>query len=177
MVLVWSAFAAAQKNHWLVSGFSGQSIIVFGSADSRVTNGVGLAYSFGRQARLRMGEHPGELITEVYYDLSKSNGVKNFPANTTSAWGFLTYARYRWRPKSAPASFLDIGWGLQDASRTSRDLVSKLNSTPFVDFGIVVGQDHERAFVGARLLHISNANTVDHNRGQNQIYLLIQLPL
>ena len=175
---ILSCFASAQKQRWFVSAFSGQSVIVFGSSDPRTASGFGVGYSFGNIARLRWGKKRfGELLTEFYYGYSKSNGVKEFPANSSSAFGVLAYGRYYWRPKDAPDSFIDLGWGFQGQSRSSHDLESKINSTPFFDFGIVLGKDHERALVGARFLHVSNANTVGDNQGQNQIYLLIQIPL
>jgi len=171
------AVASAQKSRFYLSGFSGQSVIIFGSSDPRMVGGGGLGYTFGNRARLRWGKHHGELNMEAYYDFSKSNGVKEFPANTSSAYGLLAYSRYFWRPKDAPNSFLDIGWGVQFLSQTSHDLESKINSTPFIDFGFVMGKDHPRAYVGARFLHISNAGTVGNNQGQNQIYFLMQIPL
>jgi hypothetical protein len=172
-----ACMASAQKGRWLISTFAGQSVIVFGSSDPRVASGGGVTYSFGDQSKLRSGPHTGELIGELYYDYSKSNGVKEFPANSSSAFGLLLMSRYRWKGADAPSLFFDIGWGVQSLSRTSHDLESKINSTPVIDFGFIVGPDHERGFVGARFMHISNAHTVGNNQGQNQFFLLIQLPL
>lgn len=171
-----AASAAAQESRWFLSAFSGQSIIAFGSADPRMANGAGIAYSFGKKNWLRKGARHGELIVEIYYDLSKSHGVQRRPPNTTSAWGVLAYSRYRWASLRTPTVFLDIGWGLQDASAATRDLSSRLNSTPMIDFGFILGPDRDRAFVGARLMHISNAGTVPNNRGQNQIFVFVQVP-
>jgi hypothetical protein len=171
-----SSISAAQRRGLYLSGFSGQSVIVFGSSDPRRSAGVGLGYSFGNQAWLRWGKHHGELNVEAYYDFSKSTGIKAFPANTTSAYGVLAYSRYYWRPKDAPNSFFDLGWGAQFLSKPSHDLESKINSTPFFDFGIVMGKEHERALVGARFMHVSNAGTVGNNQGQNQIFFLVQIP-
>ena len=172
-----ACLASAQQHHWYVSAFGGQSVIVFGSSDPRMAHGAGIGYNFGERARLRWGKKKrGELLGEIYYDYTKSNGVKAFPANSSSAYGLLALARYTWRPKDAPDSFLDIGWGVQFLSRSSHDLQSKINSTPCLDFGIILGKDHPRATVGARFMHISNAHTVGANEGQNQVYLLIQVP-
>lgn len=171
------ASAFGQKSRFYLSGMAGQSVIVFGSSDPRTASGGGIGYTFGNRARLRWGKHHGELNVEAYYNFSKSTGVKEFPANTSSAYGILVYSRYFWRPKDAPDSFLDIGWGGQALSRSSHDLESKVNSTPFVDFGIVLGKEHSRGYVGARFMHISNANTVGNNQGQNQIFFLVQIPL
>jgi hypothetical protein len=169
-----AALSPAQDHKWFISGFSGQSIIAFGSADPRTANALGIGYSFGRKAWLRKGHDRGELIGEAYYYFSQSNGVKKTPPNSTSAYGALLYSRYRWRSTNAPDAFLDIGWGLQEASATTRDLSSRFNSTPMLDLGFVL--DRDRAFVGARFVHISNANTVNNNRGQNQIFFFIQAP-
>ncbi len=171
-----SAIGAAQKGKLYLSNFTGQSVIVFGSSDSRIARGVGITYSWGDVARLRRGDHHGELLTEAYYEYSNSHGIKAAPPNSSSAFGVLAYARYRWLPRVAPNSFFDIGWGFQVSSRVTHDLESKINSTPFFDFGIIVGKEHERGFVGARFMHVSNANTVGDNQGQNHIYLLVQIP-
>ena len=170
------SLASAQQRHWFSSAFAGQSMIVFGSSDPRMVGGYGIGYTFGDRAKLRIHKHPGNLIGELYYNYSKSNGIKAYPANSSSAFGVLAYSRYTWYPKEAPASFFDLGWGIQVASRTTHDLESKINSTPFFDFGIIVGPDHPRAFVGGRFMHISNAGTVGKNEGQNQIYFLVQIP-
>ncbi len=169
--------AFGQKSRFYLSGFAGQSVIVFGSSDPRTTGGGGIGYTFGNVARLRWGKHHGELNMEAYYDYSKSNGVKKFPANSSSGYGLIAYSRYYWTPKDAPDSFLDIGWGVQFLSQASHDLESKVNSTPFIGFGIVMGKDHPRAYVGARFMHISNGGTVGNNQGQNQIFFLVQIPL
>lgn len=176
LVALLASFASAQKSRWYISGFSGQSVIVFGSSDPRTSSGFGLGYKFGNAARLRWGKHHGDLMGELYYNYSKSTGVKEFPANTSSAFGVLAYARYYWRPKDAPNSFFDLGWSVQVLSQPSHDLESKINSSPFFDFGIIVGKEHDRAFVGARFMHVSNAGTVGNNQGQNQIFFLVQIP-
>jgi hypothetical protein len=65
------------------------------------------------------------------------------------------------------------------ASRTTRDLPARLNSTPVVDLGVVMGREHERMLVAARFIHISNGGIVnkgEKNKGQNQLYLLVQVP-
>lgn len=113
---------------------------------------------------------------EAYYDYTKSPGVRSTPRNSSQAWGLLAMARYKWTQPDAPTSFIDIGWGVQVANRTTRDLESKINSTPVLDFGVVLGRGHEAAIVAARFLHVSNAGTVGDNRGQNQLYLLVQIP-
>jgi hypothetical protein len=72
--------------------------------------------------------------------------------------------------------FIEPGIGLQDQSHTSRDLPSNLNSTPIINAGRFLRADH-REFIGVRWLHISNGNTTRHNRGQNQMMLMVGFSL
>ena len=131
----------------------------------------------GPISKLRWGRAHANLVVETYYDLTKSPGVRNTPPNSTQAWGALAMARYRHSNADSPTGFLDVGWGLQYADRTTRDLSSKLNSTPVIDLGFEIGRQHPGALVAARLLHISNAGTEHKNKGQNELFLLIQVPL
>lgn len=172
-----AAASQAQHHRWYVSGFAGQSVIALGSQDFRTGNGLGVAYEAGPFSKLRWGRAHANLVLEVYYDLTSSPGVRNTPPNTTDAWGSLAMARYRYANTDSPTAFLDIGWGLQYANKPTRDLSSKLNSTPTVDVGFEIGREHPGLLVAARLLHISNAGTVPKNRGQNELFLLIQVPL
>ncbi len=43
------------------------------------------------------------------------------------------------------------------------------------DLGFEIGLEHPLG--AARLLYISNAGTVPKNKGQNELFLLIQIPL
>jgi len=172
-----SALSQAQHHRWYLSGFSGTSVIVLGSQDLRTGNGLGVAYEMGPVSKLRWGRAHANLVLEGYYDLTTSPGVRNTPPNTSVAWGTLAMARYRYASIDSPTGFLDVGWGLQYADQTTRDLSSKLNSTPVIDLGFEIGREHPGALVAARLLHISNAGTERKNKGQNELFLLIQIPL
>jgi hypothetical protein len=172
-----SALSQAQHHRWYLSGFSGTSLIILGSQDERTGNGLGVAYETGPESKLRWGRARANLVLEAYYDLTSSPGVRNTPPNTSIAWGTLAMARYRYANTDSPTGFLDIGWGLQYADQTTRDLSTKLNSTPVIDVGFEIGREHPGVLVAARLLHISNAGTVRKNKGQNELFLLIQIPL
>lgn len=172
-----SSVSRAQHHRWYLSGFSGTSVIILGSQDLRTGNGLGVAYEIGPVSKLRWGRAHANLVIETYYDITKSPGVRNTPPNSTQAWGTLAMARYRYSNMDAPTGFLDVGWGFQYADRSTRDLSSKVNSTPVIDLGFEIGREHPGALVAARLLHISNAGTMPKNKGQNELFLLIQIPL
>lgn len=175
--LLAAALGRGQEKRWYLSAFNGQSVIFLGSTDPRRAEGIGFGYDFGPANRLRWGEVKGHLLMEGYYHFSTSPGagVRRWGPNSSQSWGLLALSRYTWTNPGAPTMFADIGWGLQIASRATRDLESKLNSTPIIDLGVVIGKE-ERAFVGARFLHMSNAGLVGDNRGQNQIFFLVQFP-
>lgn len=177
LVLAIGSSAHAQDRKWYLNAFAGQSVIFLGSKDNRTLSGFGASYNFGPKARLRWGQQAGSLNGEIYYNTSKGPGYGNRPANSAQAWGILAYARYRWVQPDAPRMFADIGWGVQGASRVTRDLSSKINSTPVFDLGVIIGSDHERSLIGVRYMHISNAGTVPRNKGQNELFLFLQMPL
>lgn len=177
VVLALSSPAEAQSRKWYLNAFAGQSIIVIGSKDNRTLTGLGASYSFGKQARLRWGSQPGELMGELYYDLSQGPRWGTHPENSAQAWGLLALARYYWTQPGSPKMFADIGWGVQHAGVKTRDLSSKLNSTPFFDLGVLIGSDHTRSLVGVRFMHVSNGGAVRRNKGQNEIFLFVQLPI
>jgi hypothetical protein len=177
IIFALATLSLAQDRKWYFNAFAGQSVIFLGSKDNRTLTGVGATYSFGNRARLRWGQQPGNLLGEMYYNVSEGPGWGNRPANSAQAWGVLAYARYHWTEPGAPRMFADIGWGIQVGSRATRDLSSKLNSTPLFDLGVVIGSDHERTLVGVRYMHISNGGSVHRNKGQNELFLFVQLPL
>jgi hypothetical protein len=156
-----------------VTGFFGQSEIIFGSEDGRF--GGGLSYAYGHpEKRFQLGQIPAQLVYEGYVDHTQSDGGSGFPANATLAFGGLGYARWRWPvDRIGNGVYLDFGWGLQFANRPTLDLDSRLNSTPVLGFGGVYKDGHKEYLIGLRLLHISNGGTVRPNYGQNELFLTL----
>ena len=77
---------------------------------------------------------------------------------------------YGFRFISPSGWFLEGSEGLQLQNRESHDLASWLNSTPTATFGKYIDADKSR-YLGLRIMHISNAGTKHHNRGQNYFML------
>jgi hypothetical protein len=66
---------------------------------------------------------------------------------------------------------VDLGEGLQYATRPTYDLPSEINSTPILDLGTAVHIGRQDALFGIRFLHISNAGFVSPNRGQDEFFI------
>jgi hypothetical protein len=158
---------------WLVSGFIGESVLIFGS--SEVFQGGGVSVQYERiEPRFRYSGGNAGLVLEAYYLQNHRLPVARVTSMDTSAYGLLAYARYQW-PQAGQSYRIvaDFGWGLQKAADTSRDLGSRLNSTPMLDIGVAFGPKHRETLVTLRLLHMSNASLAHRNRGQNQAFLMI----
>ena len=113
-------------------------------------------------------------MQEVYYEHSSSGGRKgnpSIPSSTYEALGYLFGARYNWQWPHDLRLYFDIGWGAQFESNRTRDLTSRVNSTPFCDLGTWVRVGQQDFSISLRYLHISNAGFVKPNLGQNQLFL------
>ncbi len=159
---------------WSLHLAAGRSLIPFlGDSDLRNNFLVGLQY-IKPEKHLRIGKRSGELFQELYYEHSGSKGGSgyygNLPAQYDAA-GYLFGARYLWGLRGAYKIYGDIGVGLFYDTHRTEDLPSRLNSTPFLDFGLMIPNGRNPVTVGFRFLHISNGGTVPPNGGQNQLFL------
>jgi len=154
-----------------VTGFFGQSQIIFGSEDGRF--GGGIAYGYGQpEPRFTHGLIAGQLVYEGYVDHTQSDGGSGYPANNTLAGGVLAFGRWRWpMDREGNGVYADLGWGFQMASQTTLDLESDFNSTPVAGFGGVFKDGAKEYLIGLRFLHISNAGLVKPNYGQNELFI------
>jgi hypothetical protein len=159
---------------WSLDLAAGRSLVPFlGDSDLRNNFTVGLEY-IKPEKHLRIGKRSGELFQELYYEHSGSKGgagyYGNLPAQYDAA-GYLFGARYIWGLHGAYKLYGDIGLGLYYDTQRTEDLPSRLNSTPFLDFGVIIPNGRNPVTVGFRFLHISNGGTVPPNGGQNQLFL------
>lgn len=154
-----------------ITGFLGESELIFGSEDGRF--GGGVSYGFGRpEKRFQIGDLAAQLVYEGYVDHTQSGGGQGTPPNSTFAVGGLAYARWRWPvDRFGNGVYADFGWGLQFADQPTLDLESQLNSTPILDFGGSLKDGHAEYLLGLRFLHISNAGFVKPNYGQNELFV------
>jgi hypothetical protein len=154
-------------------GFTAKTQKILGSEDSRT--GGGFSLGVGRiDPKLRIGNLKSELIWESYFFQSSSNGLDGFPAETTLTWGVLATSRYRWRFRTNINLFGDVGFGVQWANHTSRDIPLAFNTTPTLAIGLEFKTRDQGAFlIGSRLLHVSNGGRKPPNPGQNFLQFFV----
>lgn len=164
---------AVQTPKWIVEVYGGRSLTPFlGSEDMREAYGVSIQHT-RPERRLRFREVRGELGLGLTFGGSWSDGVDLDRPNRQSEYGFLSYARWYFGKTNSVRLYTDLGWGLHYSSRRTHDLESRLNSTPYLAFGVLIPNKTVDWLVGARVMHISNGGTVGHNRGQNQLLVTL----
>lgn len=149
---------------------AGKSIIMLGSEDPRSAAGLAIQFNAGKLNLLRVGNRDGFLVLEFNHYLSANPAAHGHTYRSSQAWGAVALSRYHWNGKY----FAEFGLGVQVASTLTRDLDSRGNFTPTFGLGAKVGNNW---LVGVRLLHISNAGLVGGNRGQNQLFAMLAVPL
>jgi len=163
---------ATQTPYWGMHIAGGRSLLILGTSDARNNFQVGLQY-VKPEKHLRIGRHRGEWFQDLYYEHSGSKaGTGYFGAfpSQYDAVGYLFGARYTWGIGRYQL-YGDFGLGLSYDTQRTEDLPSRLNSTPFLDFGVIIPNGAHPLSIGLRLLHVSNAGLVAHNAGQNQLFL------
>jgi hypothetical protein len=167
--LTASSFAQSPRGSWYVSLFGGHSARILGSQDIRTNYGFGLSWQKD-EPRFHWRNGPSQLVFEAYYE--HSNGQEHPTGQVTDALGVIWYARFRF-PSRRFNLFLDIGEGAQISTSESFDLGTRLNSSPMIGGGFAIRQGRQETLVGVRMLHLSNANAVPNNRGQNQLFFYV----
>ncbi|HEY3782111.1 MAG TPA: acyloxyacyl hydrolase [Fimbriimonadaceae bacterium] len=168
-----SSAPLAQQNYFELKVGGGQTPTPFlGDSDKRVNGEVGLAFA-KTERHLRIRHTEGMIYQEAYYEHSSSHGGSGYIGTAPSqyeAFGYLYGFRYA-EPKGIYSIYEDVGLGLQYNTHRTNDLPSRLNTTPYLGFGIIIPNRENPAFIGIRLLHSSNGGTVGANGGQNQLFL------
>jgi hypothetical protein len=170
--------AVQSNSYWTLHLAGGRSLLVLGTSDARNNLQLGLDY-VKPEKHFRIGKRSGSWFQELYYEHSGSKaGTGYFGAfpSQYDAVGYLFGARYTWGLQRYKL-YGDFGLGLSYDTRRTEDLSSRLNSTPFLDFGVVIPNGRNPLSVGLRLLHVSNAGFVAHNAGQNQLFLVVGIRL
>jgi hypothetical protein len=156
-----------KDSRWGVRVFIGQSLLMLGAEDIRDGAGIGFNYTVPYK-RLRYHSTPAELELEGYFHATHSGGASGKPENDTNAFGILGVGRWAGMRIFGTPTYLELGWGLQYADKRSVDLDSRLNSTPTLGIGFILHASRgQRAYLGLRLMHVSNAGFVGRNQGQN----------
>ena len=156
-----------------VKGFIGRGLLVLGTEEVRTGGGIGYAYA-RREPRFFINKIPAQVVYEGYFETTKSPGVFGAAPDTSFAVGGLAYARWLLPAnRHGLGAFVDLGWGLQAQNHATDNLDSIVNSTPLLQAGATIAKGKQEFMLGARYLHISNAGTKGHNKGENQLFLLI----
>ena len=164
----------AASSH-IISGFIGRGMQILGTEEVRTGGGFGYAFA-RREPRFFIKKLPAQVVYEGYIDTTKSPGVYGAAPETTFALGGLAYARWLLPAnRNGLGAFFDVGWGLQAQTHPTDNLDRVINSTPLVDAGASFNIGKQELLIGARYLHISNAGTKGHNKGENQLFFLIGL--
>jgi hypothetical protein len=144
----------------------GQSLLVLGT--SEVRQGLMVGYGYGREDRqLRYKNVPAQMVHYLHY----LRGSGEFSPEPADAFGYAAIARYRFPTNGKVGAYLDLGWGVQYTTRTSEDIDSHWNSTPYLGFGIARKSGDGEFLVGLAWLHVSNGGTHGSNHGQNYLHL------
>lgn len=163
-----SGYRNTASDFFVVGGL-GRSLTVLGSEEVRRGYTLGLQYEVPRSEKRFFG-HDAKLVLEGYYG-NNSRGVLDLepPSRLLNA-GFLAFYRFRKHMDGQTDWIIDVGWGLAYGSQRTRDLDSRLNSTPTLSLWISHGPRDREVMYGLRFMHLSNAGLVGHNQGQNQVY-------
>lgn len=135
-----------------------------GSEDTRRGTLYGVGFS-RPEKRLTFRGMPADLAIEGYYMFTKGGGFEDIPVNKMHTFGAMAIAQYQLGTQGDAKLHLDLGWGLAHNSLTTRDLDSRLNSTPCIGVGVSWG----RGDVTVRWYHQSNGGFSGNNQGMNQI--------
>ena len=167
--LVTSSLASAQSDDhpwsFRIGPSFGQPVI--GSEDTR----RGTVYAIGHsqpEPRLTYKRRKADLSIEGYYLFTKGGGFEDIPVNNMRSFGAMATAKYETKWLKGADTHLDLGFGIVYNSITTRDLDSRLNTTPTIGIGATWG----RYDFTIRWYHASNGGTDGHNQGTNQIQYL-----
>lgn len=154
------------KPAWYGSIFVGHSYRILRSQDIRTDYGFGFAWQ-KLEPHFKWRHGPAQLVIEGYYQHSNGQQFGTTRGQVTEAIGAIWYARFRFFSRGLNL-YGDIGEGVQLSTSESRDLGTRLNSTPMLGGGFSIRQGDREILIGLRLMHLSNGGLNAINRGQNQ---------
>ncbi|MBX3118495.1 MAG: acyloxyacyl hydrolase [Fimbriimonadaceae bacterium] len=164
------------SSRFILVGGLGRSLTILGSEELRRGYTLGLQYELPN-TRARLFGHNADLVLEGYYGNNRRGVLDLEPPSTLISAGVLVFFRFKKHLHGDTAYLVDLGWGLTYGSDRTRDLDSRLNSSPALSFWISHGPRHREFMYGLRYLHLSNAGFVGNNQGQNQIFLTFGIRL
>lgn len=149
------------------------SVPILGSQDNRVGLTLGLQIA-KREKRFSYDNHPVDLVWDFSINHSYGGGWNLRPRDKSWNAAVMVLGRRTFPTKNKQCKwFVELGWGLNLATRRTFDLDSTLNSSPIGGVGYEFPYYGKSAVVAIRLNHISNAGLVGANQGQNQLQFLM----
>lgn len=166
------AFLPEGTGPFMLTGSIGRSLLILGSEEDLMGVMLGFQYEIPRR-KIRFWRADARPVIEAYYQNLTGGPNDGTPNGRLITGGILALARFRSPLEGETAWVTGLGWGLQLGSHPTRDLDSRLNSTPVVEFGLSMGKPEREVLLMVRFLHASNAGLKGNNQGQNQTFIYI----
>ncbi len=164
----------ATKSGWFFSTAANFGQDFIGSEDTR----RGGWYSVGvyrPEKRLAIRGLAAQLHVEGYYMFTKGGGFENLPVDKMHSYGILATARYWPKVFRNVNTYFDLSFGVVSNSITTRDMESKINTTPSIGAGVGWTLKECDVLAGVRLFHMSNGGTSGANQGSNNIQYILTI--
>ncbi|MFQ3587504.1 MAG: acyloxyacyl hydrolase [Fimbriimonadaceae bacterium] len=157
---------------FLLTGSIGRSLLILGSEEDLMGVMLGIQYEVPRR-KIRFWRADARPVIEAYYQNLTGGTDDGASSGRLITGGILVLARFRSPLEEETAWVTGLGWGLQYGNHATRDLDSRLNSTPVLECGLSMGKPEREVLFMVRFLHASNAGLKGNNQGQNQTYLYV----
>lgn len=143
---------------------------ILGSEDLR--KGVAVYYGHAAPSRpFSFKNVEGLFVVEGYANGTIGGGFDDIATNSLGLFGVTFGARYP-LAMVGRGGYVQGGWGLSYGSAITRDLDSRVNSTPYLAIGRTFANDGLSNFFELRYMHFSNAGLAGSNQGSNQVQFL-----
>jgi hypothetical protein len=181
--LIHSAFGADGRPEYspLDTGSSiviggGPSVAMLGSWEKRIGGLVG--YSVWKpepKIARTVGAHSDAVWT--FYGMYHEGQDSRWSPDPTLSAGFTYGYRKSWVDQAGRGAAYQLYWGFVGSDRNSHDLPSVVNSTPGMTFSWLEPAGAKNLSANLMWMHISNAGTTAHNRGENFFLLTLDFRL
>ena len=124
---------------------------------------------------LRYASQDGQFVVRGYYMFSKGSEFRGGPVFNMHTVGLTASARYWNELIKGTDTYLELGWGLAFNNMVTRDLDTRLLSTPVIGLGMVIPGTDAKYSLSVRWFHMSNAGTRGNNQGLNMVHYGLQV--
>lgn len=156
------------ENYWYYSIEYAQGARVLGSGDQRT--GFLFAANYVKPEPLAKFEGAeGQFVYTLYYMKTRGKGIVGQDLPVLHSYGLMVTSRYWGHFIRGLDTYFEFGWGLVFNNVATRDVDSKINSTPVIGVGAAVPILESELLLAIRYYHQSNAGLEGTNRGLNSI--------